>query len=203
MSPKQNTLFIIVAATVIVIGTAVIRHRIDPSDKHRLSRDRLGSLGAETGQNAVPRSIGQEPVPLAPPPGQTNASGTTIAKRHVPLVPSAPGPPRGLAAPAAKETEDNEKDAYFDLMTAALAKDFPDLELSEREQSELFDLVWQVRESFERTRSLDRSEDNAELLHQLEQERDVAIEAFENIVGMSFQEFMLRTPATEGGIDRY
>jgi hypothetical protein len=87
-------------------------------------------------------------------------------------------------------------------MTAFLAEDFPELELSKREQIKLFDLIWQVRDSFERTRSLNRSADNAELLHQLELERDAAIEAFENIVGMSFQEFMLRTPATEGGIDQ-
>jgi hypothetical protein len=202
MSPKRNTLFIILAATAIMIGTAVIRHRIDPSDKYRISRDRSESLGAETEQNPDPRNVGRKTVPLAPPPGQTDASGTTVAKGHLPPAPSAPVPPLYPAAPATKAADHYERDAYFDLMTAALAEDFPDLELSESERIELFDLVWQVRESFERTRSLNRSADNAELLHQLELERDAAIEAFENIVGMSFQEFMLRTPATEGGIDR-
>ena len=203
MSPKRKTLFIFLAATVIMIGTVFLRHRIDSSDEQRFSRDRSGSLGAKTGQNSVPRNIGPDPDPLAPPQRQTDASGTTIAKGHVLPVPSAPGPSLDPAVPAAKDTDENEKDAYFDLMTAFLAGDFPELELSESERIELFDLIWQVRESFEQTRSLDRSVYNADLLHQLELERDAAIEAFENIVGMSFQEFMLRTPATEGGIDRH
>jgi hypothetical protein len=203
MSPKRNTLFIILAATVIIIVTVVLRHRIDSSDEQRFSRDLSGSKADETGQNFVPPNVGPDPVPLAPLQGQTDASGTTIAKGHVPLVPSALTPSLDPATPAANDIDDNQKDAYFDLMTAFLAEDFPELKLSERERIELFDLVWQVRESLEQTRSLDRSADNAELLHQLELERDAAIEAFENIVGMSFQEFMLRTPATEGGIDRH
>jgi hypothetical protein len=202
MSPKRNTLFIFFAATVIMIGMVILRHRIDSSDKQRFSRDLSRSPTAETGQNLVPLNVGPDPVPLASPQGHSDISGTTIAKGHFKLLPSALGPILDSATAAAKDTDDSEKDAYFDLMTAFLAEDFPELELSKREQIKLFELIWQVRDSFERTRSLNRSADNAELLHQLELERDAAIEAFENIVGMSFQEFMMRTPATEGGIDQ-
>jgi hypothetical protein len=202
MSPKRNILFIFFAATVIMIGMVVLRHLIESSDKQRFSRDLSRSSTAETGQNLVSPNVGSDPVPLAPPQGHSDISGTTIAKGNFQLLPSASGPIIDSANAAAKDTDDNEKDAYFDLMTAFLAEDFPELELSKREQIKLFDLIWQFRDSFERTRSLNRSADNAELLHQLELERDAAIEAFENIVGMSFQEFMLRTPATEGGIDQ-
>lgn len=121
----------------------------------------------------------------------------TIGQKH--SLPTAPTP-----VPLKSPKMASDEEAYlFEMMSTALAEDFPELDLSEFERIELFESIRQIRQSFEGTRSLARSAENVLAFEQLEREREAAIDQFERIVGMSFNEFMLRTPVIDGGVDRF
>ncbi|UCD79205.1 MAG: hypothetical protein JSW26_28030 [Desulfobacterales bacterium] len=143
-----------------------------------------------------------------PPQSQNDIAGkqrSDVEKKKAAesIVAPPPAPPPTPDLPGTSIFASEEEAYFFEMMNAALAEDFPELELSEIERIELFEVIGRIRESFEGTRSLARSAENAQAFQQLEWEREAAIEQFERIVGMSFNEFMLRTSVMDGGIDRY
>ena len=87
-----------------------------------------------------------------------------------------------------------------DVLSAALAEDFPDLKLTDADLLTLSEAILTIRESLQGLRSFDRSAATAREFEQLSESRDKAIAEFERITGMSLAEFMRRA-AFSGGID--
>jgi hypothetical protein len=200
MSLKRHKLFVSLAVVGILISAAVAWKLVARTDRHRLSYFQYGPAISEIGPRSEPQKPGRKQYLPSPQQEHTEAFDIAIVQKH--SLPVTPGPAPTLDPLNTSTIASGEEAEYFEMMTAALAEDFPELDLSEMERIELFEVILQIRKSFERTRSLDRSAENAQAFQQLELERDAAIEQFENMVGMSFHEFMLRTPSTDGGIDR-
>ncbi|MBT8367766.1 MAG: hypothetical protein KJP23_23990 [Deltaproteobacteria bacterium] len=197
---KRQKLLASLAVVGILMSAVVAFKLVARSDRHRLSYFQYGPAISEAGPRSGPPKTGKKQYLTSPQQKSTEAFDIAIVQKHSLSV--TPGPEPRLDPLNTSTIASVEEAEYFEMMTAALAEDFPELDLSEMERIELFEGILQIRKSFERTRSLDRSAENAQAFQQLELERDAAIEQFENMVGMSFHEFMLRTPSTDGGIDR-
>ena len=190
----------ILAAAGILISAAVAWKLVVGSDRHRLSYLQYGPAISQNGPHSKPQKSGKTQYPTSPRQEHAKAFDAPIVQKRSPSAAPAPAP---APAPLNASTFASEEEAqYFEMMTAALAEDFPELDLTEMERIELFEAIRQIRQSFEGTGSLARSAENFQAFEQLEREREAAIEQFERIVGMNFDEFMLRTSSAEGGIDR-
>ncbi len=141
------------------------------------SRERLAGVG--------------EPVALAP-----------VEQKVAPAPPVRPDKSL-LAAPASAPEEDPAAPAAYarkDVLAAALARDFPELSLSESELAELNATLAELEQTVRGIRGLEQGAADAGALKEFQGRRDRALREFERIAGMSLAEFLRRAPA-EGGID--
>jgi hypothetical protein len=86
------------------------------------------------------------------------------------------------------------------MLAEALARDFPEIELTEDALYRLSEAVAAIRDSLRSLRAVERTPETAAALKALEQRRDAALIEFERITGVPFQE-LLRRASEEGGID--
>lgn len=200
MTVKRRKLLVPIAVAGVLITAATAWKLLTPSAGNKLSYVQSGLSKGEI--NRPGRLLGNERqhTRTDTTPKKTTAGESSIVDK--PLEPLSTGPtPLNLPRSSPGFTSEEEDD-YFEMMNAALAQDFPELDLTEMERIELFEAIRQIRRSFEETRSLARSPENAQAFQQLMLQREEAIEQFERIVGMGFNEFMLRTPVRDGGFDR-
>jgi hypothetical protein len=148
MSLKRNTLLAILAAAGILISAAVAWKLVVRSDRHRLPYLQYGPAISQNGPHSKPQKSGKTQYPTSPQQEHAKAFDAPIVQKRSPS--AAPAPLNASIIASEEEAQ------YFEMMTAALAEDFPELDLTEMER----------------------------------------------IVGMNFDEFMLRTSSAEGGIDR-
>lgn len=108
-----------------------------------------------------------------------------------------------FAVPAsAPEADPAAPPAYArrDVLAAALARDFPELNLSGREMAELNATLAELEQTVRGIRGLEQGAADAGALKEFQGRRDRVLREFERIAGMSLAEFLRRAPA-EGGID--
>jgi hypothetical protein len=103
------------------------------------------------------------------------------------------------SSPMGRQNEKTAQNDIFDIMASSLREEFPELELSEAELSELSEVVMEMRESIQGLRRIERTSENIALLKELEAQCDQALLDFERITGMSVVEFLRRVPS-KGGI---
>lgn len=200
MSLKRRKLWICLAVAGLLITAAAAWELLTPSPGNKLSYVRSGLSKGEI--NRPGRLLGnqRQHTSTDTTPKKTPAGESSIVYKPLEQLPADPAPtavpPDSLVFSSEEENDD------FAMMDAALAEDFPELELSETERIELYEAIRQIRRSFAEARSLARSAENALEFQQLERDREAAIEQLERIVGISFNEFMLRAARQYGGVDR-
>ncbi len=108
--------------------------------------------------------------------------------------------PTAAAPPPAEDPGVLPDITLKDVLAAALAKDFPELSLSEGEVTELGATLAELEQAVRGIRGLEQNAADAEALREFQARRDQALADFERIAGMSLTEFLRRAPSA-GGID--
>ena len=170
---RNHKIVLAAAAFIIFLAialTGIMMERLTPAQSPRPT------------EPAVPPSPAAAPTVAAP----ASASGQQPA--------ASVGPVRG-GQPGLSGEEGLKR-----ILAEALARDFPEIELTDDARSRLSAAVAAIRHSLRSLRAVERTPETAAALKELDQRRDAALREFERITGVPFQEFMRRAPE-EGGID--
>jgi hypothetical protein len=195
MASKQTRFLVLLAGAGLLVAAAAAAWRL-PGWLHDY-RAHPSTPKIEQAAERPASFPDEAPAPVRPGDRRREASNSAPIETPNRAAPPALPPPSDFSV---SEYAASGEEAYiFEMMRTALSEDFPELELTEAEHIELFEAAAQIRRSFEDTRSLARSAENALAFQQLERDREAAIAQFEHIIGMPFNEFMLRAPISGSG----
>jgi hypothetical protein len=133
------------------------------------------------------------------PPATSAAPASAPAPASIPALPPPSAALQGGTEPPPEAKPAGGEDLKR-VLAEALARDFPEIELSEDDLSRLSAAVSDIRDSLQGLRAGDGTPETAAARKEFENRRDAALIQFERITGMSFQAFMRRASA-DGGVD--